>query len=88
MVEIDTATISTTHNESGTTDKVGLMLAHDAGRDGKGDQSVGGGKVAEMQTVPEEALETHEVVEINKFTERKEWIEEKIKVSRADHADV
>ncbi|GJJ07450.1 hypothetical protein Clacol_001652 [Clathrus columnatus] len=28
----------------------------------------------------EEALETHEVIEINKFTERKEWIEEKIKL--------
>lgn len=27
----------------------------------------------------EEFLESHEVIEINKFTERKEWIEEKIK---------
>ncbi|KAF8592354.1 hypothetical protein K439DRAFT_1400097 [Ramaria rubella] len=32
------------------------------------------------QSEHEKALETHEVVEINKFTERKEWIEEKIKL--------
>lgn len=35
---------------------------------------------------PEEALESHEVVEINKFTERKEWIDEKIKVSTYENS--
>jgi len=34
------------------------------------------------QKEPEEALDSQEVVEINKFTERKEWIEAKIQVGR------
>ncbi|KIJ56659.1 hypothetical protein M422DRAFT_238274 [Sphaerobolus stellatus SS14] len=53
-------------------------LANDA--PGKADDTVGVVQPEEhANKEPEEALETHEVVEINKFTERKEWIESKIK---------
>jgi hypothetical protein len=69
---------TTTNNDS---DKTDLTPGHDAGDDLKEKQTSDGAGVEEEQKEPEEALETHEVVEINKFTEKKEWIEEKIKVS-------
>ena len=65
-----------------------MIPVYASARDGKGDIPGGGGEVSEAKGEPEEALETHEVVEINKFTERKEWIEEKIKVSRWRHLHV
>ena len=70
-------------NDFPDTDEVGLMPVHKAAGDRKGDQPGEEGEVTEGKREPEEALETHEVVEINKFTERKEWIEDKIKVSRS-----
>lgn len=82
-----TSTTGTTNNDSSGTDKRCLMPVDEAERDVEEGQNGEGGEVTEAKKGPEEALlleealETHEVVEINKFTERKEWIEEKIKVS-------
>jgi hypothetical protein len=82
MVELNTSTTVTTNNDSGNMDDGGLMPVHETERNLKGGHIGKGGEIiAGAKKEPEEALETHEVIEINKFTERKEWIEEKTKVS-------
>ncbi len=66
--------------EAGTLDQTALPRAYhtpgrQATRDAEGDT-----ETAPATAREEEALEWHEVIELQAFSERKAWIEEKIKV--------
>lgn len=43
------------------------------------------GRTTYKEVAEEQALETHEVIELQTFSERKAWIEEKIKVNIANN---